>query len=264
MVSEKNIPDYLNWFLKDGFGENTCLFKIEELMHQPKASIDEICNLIIAVIPLGWQHSDICKIKISIENKVYSSPYPVETTWFHSADIVVHNKIVGDITVFCTEKIPSAGISPHLEKEIKLLNTIANRLGHYLAFRKMKNLFHRGLTTREELEEQGIPEWRIVLYTLQQTAPALFERISLSMLVYLYNDRISEAEELIKNLSIDLKSIKDSLLAEISDPHRINPTKIPKGFSDIVFKIARKHYGEKQIFSLIKKWLREKESCLLI
>jgi hypothetical protein len=118
--------------------ELNCIYHLEEVLKDTSSSLDEIFLQILDVIPPGWQHPTVCEARITFEGKTFQGPDFKETEWFQQADIVVDNNIVGFLEVFYTQFIRLVKDSQFMAEEQKLLNNIANRLGEYVFYRRLK------------------------------------------------------------------------------------------------------------------------------
>ena len=195
MVYEKHTMKMLISSLKERAKELNCLYIIEELMNSPNASLDTVCNGAIEAIPQGWQHPDICVAKISIEGQTWASNGFVETPWELSTDIKIQDKIIGKISVYYTKSMPTFDYGPFLNDEKKLVETIAERLGHFVMYHKMKHMFSEMDTTKNGISKKRKMEWQIVLDLLKQTDRNLYFTVSHKMLNYLCWSGVSEAEK---------------------------------------------------------------------
>ena len=194
---EKSTKDLL-WFLSERAKELNCLYKIEELLNKPDTEFRDVCKGIVEAIPPGWQYPDICAARLCIEGNSCCSPNFQETPWMQFAEIVVQEKVVGRISVYYTREMPNAGNGPFLKEETKLLNTISDRLSHYIMYNRMKHVFHGYQTAREELSQHKTEEWRVALNLLYQTDKNLFLSISRRMLNFLCWNGFEEAENLLQ------------------------------------------------------------------
>jgi hypothetical protein len=91
---------------------------------------------------------------IIFEGKQYKSRDFQQTPWMQIADIVIDNHAAGNIQVCYSHNIEGSG-NPFLPEEQKLLNTIAERIGLYIFFRRLKK------TISLLQEENGKPPVKI-------------------------------------------------------------------------------------------------------
>lgn len=124
--------------LQERAKELNCLYKVQELLNNPEASIPEVCQGIIEAIPPGWQYPNICQARIILDEKTYQTEGFFDTAWSQTASIVVQDEVVGEITVAYTRERPEEDEGPFLKEERKLINTIAEQLGYYLLSVRLK------------------------------------------------------------------------------------------------------------------------------
>jgi pyruvate,water dikinase len=237
--------------------ELTCLYAIEESLREPDTDIDHVCERIIAAIPPGWQFPECCVAKITLEGREYRSPNFEENPWHLSVNIVQHDHEVGSIDVYYTREMPAADIGPFLKEEKKLIETIADRLNHFLTYKKMKHVFQEMRIGDQDLLGAGRGDWEAVLDIIRQTDNALFLRISNKMLNHLCWSGIDEAEALRREEKHKDMIVGNSHGDEIS-PHR--PSKLldfSAEFTQKIFQIASSHLSSDEILSRIQMWIQE-------
>ena len=118
-------------------------------------SIEEIFWGIINLIPLSWKYPDIACGKIVFNNKEYMAENYKKTKWKQCADIKVFEKKVGTIEVYYLQKRWKLGEKPFMQKERKLINAIAERLGKIIESRQS----HEELITAKEILEEAKAEY---------------------------------------------------------------------------------------------------------
>jgi len=128
--------------------ELNCIYKIEDILKNFEALLEDIFMKIVEVIPPGWQHIDICMVRIMYKGKHYPPKFTT-TKYFQQSDIIFDNKKVGNVEVYYLEPISDKGENPFLDEEQKLLDNIANRLGTYLFHRHLKETFEHWKTAND-------------------------------------------------------------------------------------------------------------------
>jgi nucleotidyltransferase-like protein len=118
--------------------ELNCLYKVIETLEKEQQKPEHIFKDLITIIPSGWQYSTICEVKITFEEQSFQSPDFTETEWMQVADITVDENIVGKIQLVYSQLIRKLNNSQFLPDEQKLLNTIAQKIGDYFFFQKLK------------------------------------------------------------------------------------------------------------------------------
>jgi len=244
--------------------ELTCLYAIEEILKEPDTDIDQVCDRVIEAIPPGWQFPQICVAKITMEGKECCSPNFQKTAWKLSADIIQQDQVAGRISVYYSQETLAADIGPFLKEEKKLIETIADRLGHYLAHEKMKRVFQEWKSAGRDLSENHIGNWQAVLDLIRQTDNALFLRISNRMLNHLCWSGIEAAEGLRRAHSRSDRSITTQFDDEEEQPYQGRLLDFSTEFTEGIFRIAAGHLSAEEILSRIQMWIQEDKLGLLL
>jgi hypothetical protein len=244
--------------------ELTCLYAIEEILKEPDADVDQICDRVIEAIPPGWQFPEICVARITLDGKECCSPNFRKTAWKLSADIMQREQVVGKVSVYYIREMPAADIGPFLKEEKKLIETIADRLGHYLAHEKMKLVFQEWKNAGREASENHIGDWQAVLDLIRQTDNALFLRISNRMLNHLCWSGIEAAEGLRRAHTRTDKGIGNQLGDDEEQLYQSRLLDFSTEFTEGIFRIAAGHLSAEEILSRIQMWIHEDKLGLLL
>jgi pyruvate,water dikinase len=250
--------------LQERAKELNCLYRIEEVMNRPDANLRNVCKGILEAIPPGWQYSDICVAKIALNGDVYTSKDFAETPWVQNAEIVVQDKSIGMISVYYKEEMPQADHGPFLKEETKLIRTIADRLGHFIMYQHMKGMFTELQSNQDDVAEDKMQEWKVVLDLLRQTDRNLFFTVSLKMLNFLCWSGITEAEMLRRTSGADRKSEEDQLEKDTNRPHQVRKFTISIELAEKIFKLAADHLSDDEISAKIEHWIQEDKLNFLI
>jgi predicted nucleotidyltransferase len=256
--------DNLIWFLSERAKELSCLYKIEGLLNKPDTNLDDICKGVIEAIPPGWQYPDICVAKISLEGHTCRSPNFKETPWIQFADIKVQDQQIGRLSIYYTAEMPHMDDGPFLKEETKLLGTIVERLGHYILYARMKQVFQEYQTARGDLAGHKAEEWRMALNFLRETNKNLYLDISRRMLNFLSWRGIHEAEQLLQK-SVGGPRAKDERAAtDENRPNQKGLVTLTDQLIDETFKLAAQHLTNEQILANIQKWIQEDRLSFLV
>jgi len=235
--------------------ELRCLFAAEELMNKPETNIGRVCRGIVQIIPQGWRYPDICQAKITLEENVYHSPHFQESRWVQSADIVVRGRTIGDIQVSYTRDISGEGRVVFLPEEARLIRTIAERLGHFIIYRQLKQTYDGESTSPKEPARKK--EWQVVLDLLKQTDKILYFNISHRMLNQLCWSGIPEADELRHLAGTGNEFDERELERDSNQPHPRMLLKISDEIVGKIFIVAADHLSDQDILSRIQRWIQE-------
>ena len=243
--------------LKERAKELNCLYEIEELLNATRRGVDEVIEEVVEAIPPGWQYPEICHARITYEDRIYETDNFEICLAKHGTEILVQDDIVGHIEVGYDEEMPSADMGPFLKEEVKLIETIAERVGHFLLHKKLRQMFHgepkaNGYRTRE---------WDVALDMLRKTEPGLYERISRKMLNHLCWVGIPEAKVLLQKFGDDRR---DDVSGEINKPTQRSSNRRWSHPSQETFALAAEKLAEGEILACIQKWVHEDKASTLV
>ncbi len=267
-MAEKNNQDQMDRLmvaLRERAKELNCLYRIEDLLRDTDRSHEEVINGIIAVIPDGWQYPEVCKAKIEFGGDEYKlTDFNEETEWVQHADIKVHDVVEGKISVYYTKETPGEAVGPFLQEEQQLVETIAERLGHFILFKRLRRLQERWDSAQETIHLKHSSEWKVAIELLKRTDVDLFSRITRQMLNYLCWSGIEEAEYLLQQISLDRKSITESIADGGNQPLRKRHLEHFVQLSDKVFDVADRRLPDDEILFCIEKWIMQDKAAFLI
>lgn len=258
MTKKKKPVENLIDSLKERAKELNCLYQVEELTNRSDAQMEEVFNGIVRAIPPGWQYPEICRAKIVYRDSVFQSPDFVATEWVQSADISVQDETVGTISVYYTEKTPTLDVGPFLKEEQKLLQTIADRIGHFILHHRLREVFQK--------REMGKPkeEWWTIIDLLQGTDQQLLLQISRKMANFLCWSGIKEAEKLLEHFGAVYADGNEEIIDHSNRPFEKSESSDFLSISKDIFKIAGDHLSENEILSHIQKWIKEDKSNFMV
>jgi pyruvate, water dikinase len=243
--------------LQERTKELTCLYRIEELLLDSVSSLDMIFKDVVNIIPSGWQFPEICKAKLTYNNKIYQSNGFIETPWMLSTDVKMQGKPVGKLFIYYIKEVPTTQDGYFLKEEIKLINTIADRIGYTIIYKTMKHLFEEWEGAKKDISKKKTGEWRVVVNMLERTDKQAYVYILQKILHYLCWQGIEEANHLLQQSVIPKETNEPKSLSEINRPSYKQTKDNLLGLSEELFRIASENIKEDEIFSLIQKWLQQ-------
>jgi hypothetical protein len=125
--------------LREREKELNCLYRIMQILKDEQRSVADILKEVVDEIPPGWRYPGITMAKLVYQNRTFTSSYFFETRWYHSADIVVDEKVMGEIRVYYTENVTNDFETLFLPEEHYLLNRIAEQVSMFIFHRRLKN-----------------------------------------------------------------------------------------------------------------------------
>jgi pyruvate, water dikinase len=171
------------------------------------------------------------------------------------APILVQGEQAGRVRVCYLEARPLEALGPFLLEEERLLRSIADRLGHYLLYKRVRQLWQRMDTAGRDLEdaEKG---WQVVMRMLKGTDPQLARRIGRKMLNLLCAMGVAEAQEVLHRMESADREGRDNAPALRLDLEEMTLPGRP-------FKLAAIHLTDTEILSRIQKWMQEDRAGFL-
>jgi pyruvate,water dikinase len=259
---EKSLGDLL-YALGERAKELNCLYHIEEVLSHRDKDLESIFAGIIAAIPPGWRFPDICRVRIRFGKRSFTSPDFQETRWKLSSRIVVQDKVEGSIEVYYTDEVAMADEGVFLADERRLINTISERVGHYILHQRLKHVFNEWQLLKEQLAERNRAEWKVILEMLRRTDQNLYTRVSRKMLNRLCWSGIPSACQLMQRFSTRNGEGED-VFGESNRPRQREELYNFIASSDEIFLIAEEHLSEEEIDSLIQKWIKDDKASFLV
>lgn len=266
-MNEKTQPiEHLVKELEERAKELNCLYKIEDALNHSDISLDEAFNMVVEAIPPGWQFPDITRVKLDYKGKVYTSEDFHESLMFQRSEIKVNDEVVGSISVYYIKPVRDYDEGPFLKEERKLLNTISERLGHFI-LHKDTYAFISELQEIRDISTGNIKhKWQVVLDMLNKTDKPLFNTIIRKLLHNLCWQENKEAQQLLKDAGADQNSDEDGDNDTILDENK--PLK-KKSFDNdkfvhSVIRLADENLRDDEILAKMQKWIYEDKCSGLV
>jgi len=264
MLNESKPIDNLVLELQERAKELNCLYMIEDSLNRSDISLRQAFHTVINAIPPAWQFPNACKAKLVYGDIVYQTSDFEETQWVLTSNIVVQEQIVGAISVYYLEKLPQSKIGPFLKEEKRLLDIIAERLGHFILHQKLKKVFNEFRNVRETVHGTSKGEWRIVLEMIRKTDPNLFMSLMRKMLHLLCWKGVEEAEMLMKHTSIARRSNEQENLEDENKPIKVKKIVNYDQYVETIQRLADENLPDDIILTRIQKWIQEDKSSSLV
>ncbi len=236
--------------------ELNCIFKLEETLKRRDIFTDEKYKIIVNEIPKSFRFPELAAAQLSINDIVYKTAGFKYTPWVLSYPIIVQGEEIGVLTVIY-RKNPTKSQNPFLPEEEKLLETIANRLSHFILYQDLKNIF---ADLSSAAAHQKKPEWQVVLATLRRIDPPLFMQILRKILQMLSSIEVEDAKRLMEQSYFGDEE-------ETVDENRPMKRKKINTYDDYIHEIislAKKHLKDAELMQKIEEWLLMNKAVPLI
>ncbi len=247
--------------LRERAKELQCLYQVHELTSDPDLPLDDACRGLLEVLPPGWQYPGACFARLSIEGTLWEQPGPHEAVSAQRAPIEVQGDEVGFVEVCYSRQMPRADEGPFLKEERKLIDTIAQRVGHFLMQRRLRGALRNWKTAIDTLETKEKREWWAIIDFLRKTDPHLMGGISRRMVNYLCWNGVAEAQELLQSLgpAHGIDPGEDG-----NRPQERTDYDAYRRVTNEAFRIAADHLGEAEIISCVEKWIKDDKAAFLV
>lgn len=124
--------------LREREKELNCLYRIIQILKDEEKDTEHLLREVVQEIPDGWRYPGICMVKMIYQDKQFITPYFYETKWWQSADIVVDEKIMGEIRVYYAENVTDDPATLFLPEEYYLLKNIATQVSMFIFNRRLR------------------------------------------------------------------------------------------------------------------------------
>ncbi|MBN1392121.1 MAG: nucleotidyltransferase domain-containing protein [Sedimentisphaerales bacterium] len=263
MSNKKQSKDSLHG-LRERAKELDCLYKVEELLASETRPLPDIFRDIISTIPCGWQYPKYCQAKIVCEDIAYEQSGYVQTPWKDTAPIMAENRTIGFVEVSYIKEMPASSEGVFLEKESKLIRTIADRIGQTVFHRKLGSLLLEREAANRVLSAKSNHEWMVIVDLLRRTDEKLYLYISRKMLHHLFWSGIRESRKVLSMFGADFASKHAEKMPDANIPSQKQSRENIFAASDHVFAIAARHLNDEEILSYLHKWIQENKLSFLI
>ncbi|MBN1983273.1 MAG: hypothetical protein JW795_17185 [Chitinivibrionales bacterium] len=122
--------------LHERIRELTCLYGFARLAELSDATLPEIFNSAVSLLPPAWQFPDIAQARIQYGTQEFKTARFHDGVHTQSCNITVNGTVRGCIEIVYTEERPLLDEGPFLAEERKLLNASARELGHLIERRE--------------------------------------------------------------------------------------------------------------------------------
>ena len=243
--------------------ELKCLYSIEAALNKKVHSIKEAFRVVIDTIPQGMLYGDKAVVKIIYEDKVFNSPNFLETPWILSFELKIHDKVVGQLYVCYKQRIPDSEGQIFSNEEYKLIETIAQRLSHYILYKRLQNVVEEVQSVRTETKRRR-PEWRVILDMIRKTDPNLFFRLLRKLLHQLCWDGVAGADKLLELSTIEQKIGDKNTKEDENKPLKKKVINTYNDYIEAILTLAYENISREQILAKLLKWIKEDKSSGLI
>jgi len=118
--------------LAERMKELDCVYALSNLIETPNITITEILDGAVGLLPPAWQYPSMAGARIILPDHILTTPDFRDSPWRLASDIKVQGVVAGSVEVCYRHEPPSHGQDPFLPEEVRLLDAVAERLGHVI------------------------------------------------------------------------------------------------------------------------------------
>ncbi len=119
---------YAQVALRERVKELTCLYGIAKMAAHTDASMEEILQDIVEILPPAWLYPEIASARIFLDAREYLAPGYSDGAGKMCSDIIVQDVKRGTVEVVYKEARPTLDEGPFLKEERSLLDTVAREI----------------------------------------------------------------------------------------------------------------------------------------
>ncbi|MEN6386385.1 MAG: PEP/pyruvate-binding domain-containing protein, partial [Phycisphaerales bacterium] len=263
MSNKRQAKDRLHG-LRERAKELDCLYKVEELLASETRPLPDIFRDVITVIPCGWQYPKYCQARIVCEDIVYEPSGYVQTPCKDTAPIMEENRTIGFVEVSYVKEMPASNEEVFLEKESKLIRTIAERIGQTVFHRKLGELLLEREAANRVLSAKSNHEWMVIVDLLRHTDEKLYLYTARKMLHHLFWSGIKESRKVLSMFGADFASEHGERMPDANIPSQKQSRENILAASEHVFAIAARSLKDGDILACLRRWIQENKLSFLI
>ncbi len=250
--------------LQERAKELECLYRVNDILSDYNRPLDEILKDIVEALPPGWQHPEHCMARIIFGEDTFESPGFIETECQLSADIMVHDRGAGRLDVCCARQMPQEDHGPFLTEEIKLVKTIAFRLGRFIEQKNLMQTANGSLGAETDDSAASLQNWETLINVLRGIDPVLCWRIATRMLNHLSLIKIDEARSLMQTYWQEMPRTRKRKKFGAAESGDVQLNAFQTRMTFAIFSIAARYYSNEDIKKQIERWIEEDKLSSLI
>lgn len=265
-TQEKPIRDLFH-SLKERAKELSCIYQLEEILHDKSVPLESIFWKVIEIVPGSFYYANQCRVRIVHNGKVYQSPDFRESSQYLRAEIEVEKDTAGLLEVAYPQIMPGLDEGPFLKEEKQLINTIARRLGQTILHRQLDLLFQSVDVNAANLQppQPGSAELGLVLEMLRLTDRDLLLKISRRMLNYLCYLGVEEARRLLAATGDSLFDLVQEVQHDgVNRPIKQHSPLMNQQMIEQILSLATRHLGNRQFAAYLQKWINDSKVTFLL
>ena len=120
----------LSYALGERIKELDCLYGISHIVENSGGSLEYMLQETVDLLPSSWQYPEITCARVVLRGDEFVTDNYAASPWVQRAPLHVYGEHAGDVEVCYLEARPEQNEGPFLAEERRLLDAVAERLGH--------------------------------------------------------------------------------------------------------------------------------------
>jgi pyruvate,water dikinase len=254
-MSTQDQGDLLLRTLRERAKELNCLYLVDEVLQDGEAPVATILSRVVAAIPGGWYAPDSCHACIEYDGATYHSPGFQPLVQELSEPLPMGDSQSGTLRVGYSVEEPELDTGPFLNDEVKLVRTLAARIGQGLLHRQLEPLFRSANGRSTEGSGTTRDSWRAVVEMLRLTDQELFGKVVRKLLNHLCYLGIDDARAILQRL--DWPAEEDKAHDGINRATRRRAGDTLKSQAEVVLHIAQAHLPAETLYRQCQTWIMD-------
>jgi len=174
----------------------------------------------------------------------------------------VQDEKIGVLEVFYTDDRPNEDEGPFLKEEVRLINTIAGLISHFVLRLRLQDI-QKDWEALRNGGGAGGEIWRSPLHLLRESDRSLYLRIAHKILNYLCQIGVEEAQEMLAAAS-GVTGAGDELSGETNVPASRIAQDPDYLMSDAPFELASRYLSQTEVLTRVQNWMQEDKASSLL
>jgi len=251
--------DKLLHSLNERAKELNCLYQVEQVLNRVDLPLEEAFQAVVDAVPPGWQYPDVCRATLRFGDRFFSTGEFEPSQWVQGAEVVVQDEVVGSLNVYYLEERPREAIGPFLKEEQRLIQTIADRVAHFILYHRLRHMRLEWEEAKRSAARDQRESWRGPIELLRSSDRELYLRIARKLVNHLCWIGVSEAQQLLDRAW----GRTETETGEVNYPGRLGSPDERPLLSGEPFELASRHLSDGEIMSLIQHWITEDKASFL-
>ena len=166
--------------VRERMKELKAFYGLAEITATEGITLDNLYQEVVNILPASWQYPEIACARILIGDNEFRTNNFRDPAWVQSSPVKVNGTEVGKIEIGYLEEKPEIDEGPFLKVERKLLNAIAERVGHITGSTQSEDALRKSEELYRSLFENMLNGFAYCKMLFEQDQPVDFIYLSVN------------------------------------------------------------------------------------